>query len=661
MRARILVGFLALLMLPGVAPPATAAPRDDADHHEFYFPSSDGINNLHADVLRPKDLPLDVETPVETPVILTVSPYTNHSGTTSPNDLNGEGPSPRFYDFLDLSGALDHGYTYVMVDLPGDGGSGGCNDWGGVREQTGVKDAVEWAAAQDWSNGKVALLGKSYDGWTGLMGIAQEPEGLAAVVSLEPVYSGYRYIWMNGVRRTNWPYGSSFTLIDAQPGRPSDPPEYHINGAPQAWCYPVNIGGQNLDDDEGGPYWEERNLLATSVGRTTPLFLTQGFLEANTKQDGTFEYFNSLGGNEHRAWYGQFDHCRAWETQGACTGGSNDRLAVGRDGFMDEMMRFLDYHLKGIEPEVTDPAIEVQDNFGRWRAEESWPPSDSLRYETDLRTGEYTDNGSGRGDRPTEGQGMWSVSEPLSHDAWFAGTPTVSGTVDAPPNANLAANVYDVDPDGRLTMISRGVQLLRGIGARDFGFELYGQDWLIEEGHRVGVLLSSANTDQFRHVATRGAVTIHEAKIELPFLSNDRTEFLEGGSTPRLESFLNSSTATLSAAFIEESETAFVLPPPLVDTEDVIETTLGLTVTRVKGNRVATATLTETESGAAIEGAEIFFLVNGEERGSVVTDESGRAQFTLRPNEFKGRDVIRAVFVGNDDYAASSAQRSAVP
>ncbi|MGH2807894.1 MAG: CocE/NonD family hydrolase, partial [Actinomycetota bacterium] len=619
------------------------------------FPSSDGITMLHADVLRPVGMSMDVPTPV----IMTVSPYTNHSGSTSPNDLSGTGPSPRFYDFLDLSGALDEGYTYVMVDLPGDGGSAGCNDWGGVREQAGVRAAVEWAAEQDWSNGRVALLGKSYDGWTGLMGIAQQPEGLAAVVSLEPVYSGYRYIYMNGVRRTNWPYGLSFTAVDAQPGRPSDSPEYHANGAPQAWCYPINIAGQNADHDENGPYWAERNLVPTSRGKTTPLFLTQGFLERNTKADGAFQYFNDLSGDENRAWYGQFDHCRAWETQMACDGeGNNTRLAVGREGFIDEVMRFLDEHLKGIEPEVDDPPIEVQDNLGRWRAEQSWPAADARILETELRAGTYADGGSGRGDRPTEGQGMWSISEPLAHDVWYSGTPHVHVSVEGPPNANLAANVYDIAPDGRVTMIDRGVQLLRGTGIRNFSFTLYGQDWLIEEGHRIGVLLSGANTDQFSHLATRQPVTIRHAKIGLYFLTHDRTEFLSGGSTPRLESFLAAARASLSPEFIESAETPFVLPPPLQGPadSDPLPTSLALEIARDKGDVVAVATLTQSDTEAALGGREISFLVNGEPVGSVITEEDGTAELRLHANEFNGHDVLRVFFAGTDDLEQSSAE-----
>ena len=665
-RGRLLVAALATLVVAAgtfSSGMASAAPRDDADHYEFYFPSSDGLNKLHADVLRPKGLAMDVPSPV----IMTVSPYTNHLGATSPSttEATAEGPSPRFYDFLNLSGALQKGYTYVMVDLPGDGGSGGCNDWGGRREQLGVRDAVEWAAEQEWSNGKVALLGKSYDGWTGLMGIHRQPKGLAAVVSLEPVYSGYRYIWMHGITRTNWPYGTSFTTVDAMPGRPTDSPEYQANGAPQGWCYPINIVGHNADNAEDGWYWDERNLVPTSLGKNTPLFLTQGFLERNTKQDGAFEYFNAMAGDHHRAWYGQFDHCRAWETHGACNQNSNQRLAVGREGFIDEVMRFLDLHLKGIQPTVVDPPIEVQDNLGRWRAEQSWPPEDMVMYETQLRPGTYTDSGSGSGTSPSESQGIWSISKPLGHDVWFAGEPHLSVTVDAPENANLAANVYDIAPDpegdgpAKVTMISRGVMLLRGTGVRSFEIDdMYGQDWLIEEGHRIGVLLSSANTDQFRHVATRQPVTVQSASIRLPFLTNDRLEFLEGGSTPRLEEYLGAAGSPLSPAFITSAETAFALPGPLVvpDPSEPAPTTLTLEATKIRGSTIATATLVEELGGLPIGDQEISFFVNGAPVGSDVTDAAGKAQITLRASQFGRRDVLTAVFSGTDDYEGVEAR-----
>ena len=327
---------LAVALVGFVPAPATEdqalGPRDDADYTEAYFFAGDGVTRLHADVLRPKGYDLTDANP--TPVILSVTPYANHSGSTTELGVQNEGPNERFYDFLDLSGALEQDYTYVMVDLPGFGGSGGCNDWGGNREQEAVRAAVEWAASQPWSTGKVGLLGKSYDGWTGLMGIAQQPKGLAAVASLEPVFAGYRYIYNNGIHRSGTVATIGlFQAIDAKPGTLNDTPEYHANGAPQAWCYGVNLAGSNADLHPQGPFWLERDLLLKTEGRTTPLFLTQGFLEGNTLEDGAFRYFNGLAGVENRAWYGQYDHCRAWETQRACNSPGDTQpgpMAMGR-------------------------------------------------------------------------------------------------------------------------------------------------------------------------------------------------------------------------------------------------------------------------------------------------------------------------------------------
>ncbi|MFP5218220.1 MAG: hypothetical protein ACLGIG_00570, partial [Actinomycetes bacterium] len=151
-----------------------------------------------------------------------------------------------------------------------------------------------------------------------------------------------------------------------------------------------------------------------------------------------------------------------------------------------------------------------------------------------------------RGTRPSPDQGIWSVSEPVPHDVWMAGEPVITVGVGGStvPGANLAANVYDVAPDGKVTMISRGVTLLRGTGQRSATVTMYGQDWVVRAGHRLAVLVSSANTDEFLHVATRTPVTVEHAKITLPFLTEERTRFLTlDGSNPRLDAYLEQATS----------------------------------------------------------------------------------------------------------------------
>src|ERR671936_2968580 len=194
MRRSRLITLALALALALAAPAARAADVPaDATWWEAHFSEPDGTM-LHADILRPKGL----SPTAKTPVILSIGPYFNHSGQTGPvgpaegtnYDPIGPnaGPSERFQDFVEGSGLLKQGYSFVMVDLRGFGGSNGCLDWSGPGEQADVVNAVQWAATQPWSNGKVGMYGKSYDGLTGLIGVDRRPAGLGAGVSPEPVY-----------------------------------------------------------------------------------------------------------------------------------------------------------------------------------------------------------------------------------------------------------------------------------------------------------------------------------------------------------------------------------------------------------------------------------------------------------------------------------------
>jgi predicted acyl esterase len=532
---------LALTLLPAVSASA-APPFEGSMYREEYFEMGDALGTrLHADVLRSDDF----KWTDRQPVVLVVSPYTNHNGSTIDTDLmGGTGPNNRFYDFLALTDALDEGYTYVQVDLPGNGGSSGCNDWGGPVEQGAVKAAVEWAHRQPWSDGNVGLLGKSYDGWTGLMGMAQDPIGLEAVVSMEPVFSGYRYLYNNGVRFTNSVLTNVlFQVIDAKPGALNDDVEYHVNGAPQVYCYGLNIGLQQQDSEDVA-FWAERDLIRQAAGSDVPLFLTQGFLETNTKPDAALAFWNAIdhshGGN--RAWFGQFDHIRGWDRAGGNALNLQARSESGREDFAEQVLAFFDEHLKGIESDL--PAVEVQDNMGRYRVEEAYPPADVRAFTTAIGTGTYADS--------LTGGSLWTASQPMPYDVQLAGEPTVSFELATTlPRANVVVNVYDV-AEGATSgvLIHRGTTLIRRTGTQQIDFPLYSQDWVLEKGHQLVVQVKG--TDGFWvHVPTNQSVTVTGAEIALPFLPAPRDEFVldEKASTPRLESHLGRRT-TIPAAVV---------------------------------------------------------------------------------------------------------------
>jgi predicted acyl esterase len=564
MRAALL--SVVVLAVVAVAPAAHAdPPPPGSTWTQATITEPDGTR-LHADVLRPSNLPADARTPV----IVSVGPYFNHSGQTGPlgpvegtpyDPTGAAGPSSRFYDFVNGARLMERGYTFVMVDLRGFGGSTGCLDWGGPGEQADVKAAVEWAASQPWSTGHVGMYGKSYDGVTGLMGVASKPAGLDAVVSQEPVYDMYRYLYSNRVRFENSLLTPAlYTAIDLTPGSIQDDPGYNVDGAnntARPGCYALNYLEQQ-SDDHGSAFWKARDLIAKAQGSTVPLFMTQGFIENNTKPDGAFDFFNGVAGPK-RAWFGMWDHVRGNDVD------ESGRLAMGRHGWFDEVMRFYDQYLRGVVPSVADPAIAVETSDGSWRSEARWPPADAASATTALKPGSYTDDAqnSGTGDGGSAGAGIWTFSPPLAHDAHLAGIPKV--TVNASitlPDANLVADVYDVDSGGKATLISRGTYLLPGSGT--VSFDLYGDDWKLPAGHRVGVLLTSSNSEWWLHRPTLQPVTVGSAWISLPWRSCEGGAAIEGGPSIKLDSYRASAPFSVPAAtIVAATDPSFALPGAL--------------------------------------------------------------------------------------------------
>jgi uncharacterized protein len=562
MRSRL--ALLAVLAVSALLLPATAGAApvpEGADWSQATFPSSDGVK-LHADILRPKGLAAGTKTPV----ILSIGPYFNHSGQTGPaGPVEGtsydpvgppEGPSERFFDFVDGAKLMERGYTFVMVDLRGFGGSSGCLDWAGPGEQADVVNAVKWVASQPWSTGKVGMYGKSYDGVTGLIGVNHRPAGLEAVVSQEPVYDLYRYLYGDGIRRLNSVLTPAlYDLIDLTPGPAADDPNYNLNGlddSQRPGCPVLNLADQGGNDDHYSDYWRKRNLIPGAAGSNVPLFLTQGLTENNTVADGTAQYLVNHTGYE-RAWLGPWEHVRGNERD------ESGRLKMGREGFFDEVMRFYDQFLKGTAPGVADPPLAVQTNDGKWRAEESWPPADAASFTSPLNTGSYMDDGSGSatGD---DASGVWTISPPLANDAHLAGSGrAVVDVATTRPNANLVVDVYDLDENGVGPLITRQGFLARTSGEKTL--DLWSADWKIPAGHRIGVRVTDANEDWWIHMPLFDTVQVVGGSVTLPFLTFTRPDTIQGDPGTQLEGYLGE-TITVPPETVQSSESdSFALPP----------------------------------------------------------------------------------------------------
>lgn len=505
-----------------------------ATHEQVNFPSRDGTM-LQADVLTPTDgCPPAGCTPV-----VAMGPYFGTSTQdfpivvpTAPNE-----PSARFDDFItyefdfgngDTGTVFDRGYAFVMVDSRGFGESAGCNDYGGVGEQMDAYAAVEWAGTQPWSSGSVGMWGKSYDAWTQVMALAENPPHLDAVVVQAPIIDGFGIAWDDGIHHdTGW-YLTPFLYQGWDQAPPSveyaadDPAQFVRAEAGTAdTCWAEQHPHQIANFDRTSEYWRSRDLRpAASRNDDVAVLWSHGFNDVNTKSDQIFGAYTladtaDAEQADRRAWFGHWAHDRG-----------NQPGLVGRDGFLEEALDWFDGHLRGQEFRYEANAqnvVEVHDQTGAWRTEASYPPADVAMTTLELQPGTFTDDLGG-----TATDGYWTLSEPATEDVRISGEPEVEVTADfTVPGAQFVGVLYDVDPDTeQATEISRFPMRLDASGEtqRSLGTP---SDYVLQPGHQLAFQVRS-NHPESQPYPTMQDVSVTALSVDVPFLTYERVSNLAG-------------------------------------------------------------------------------------------------------------------------------------
>jgi len=148
----------AWLVLPHPVHAQSAPPiaTDIIIQHDVPMKTRDGVT-LHADIYRPKSAD-------KFPVILMRTPYDRSvSWAVSP-----------------VFKMVPRGYVVIIQDVRGRYTSEG--EWYPFKhEQADGYDAVEWAAALPYSDGKVGMIGASYVGATQMLAAIAQPPHLAGI------------------------------------------------------------------------------------------------------------------------------------------------------------------------------------------------------------------------------------------------------------------------------------------------------------------------------------------------------------------------------------------------------------------------------------------------------------------------------------------------
>jgi predicted acyl esterase len=548
---RILRAVVLMLVLAWApAPPASAHSVPAGSRwHEASIRSPDGTR-LHLDVFRPAR-------GGRTPAIVIPSRYfaTGSDPAERPKMLD-------YYDDLHAR-AYRRGYSVIQLTPRGYGKSEGCTDWRGPGERADVIAAIRWAATRRWSTGKVGTYGLSYDAALIFAALSNRVPGHAAAVPIAGNTSAYRGFYMRRVRYQPFavlqppdtllyvfpppePAGVDAALLAAEASmrNPGCPVE-HLS-----W----------LNPDPAAPYWRTRDYEDRVAPTRVPILWSQGTLDWGVHADGLAALWPRLRGAK-RLWLGQYPHLvpSEWERGHPET--------VGRRGWTDEVFRFLDRHLKGKRPPA-DPPVVVQGTFGRWRAEPSWPPRDARRSTMRILPGSYTDGPGNKGEAyctrveahcvPGDaGNGSWTLSRPLPHDAHISGVPRLRVKLGATAlGANVVALLYDVDREGRAALVTRGAALATGTGPVDV--ELYLQDARLRRGHRLGLLLAGSDDWWFEPGHTGAQVQVTGGSLTVPFLRYRRLHFLRGGPSQALR---QRTTFRIPAPTLG-ARTVYAKPPP---------------------------------------------------------------------------------------------------
>ena len=540
-----------------------------------YLDTADG-ERLHTSILTPVGTDLGEGSTAELPVIAIVSPYLGNDG-----GLTAYGPSDRFLDLFEGTDLFRRGYAVIQVSTRGTGGSSGCLDILGPGEQLDTVTAVEWAAAQPWSNGRVGLYGKSYDGNTGAFAAANQPAGLAAIVAQAIAPDRYRGSYADTTRLLQslaYPSVSYGSGGEASYSTAADP-EYNTNSLQRSADCQALLAEHYLPVEDL-PFWRIRDAVDRVAQHESdvPTFVTAGYLDTATNIGaGALNFYENLSGDGHHLWVGWFGHVRGNDTE------ADGSLAMGRAGFFDAVMGFYDENLRGIEGADREVSVAAQTSTGEWRHETSYPGRGATPFRLDLRSGTYTDTGQGLGSNDTSigaggialvgspggDDGVWSITEPLDEPLHVAGFPTVDLTIDANvPGTNIAVNVYDIDPDGNAQFLSRGVGNVDATVSLDPSYTetipMFATDWVLEEGHRLAVFVHDANNESFIHQPTGADVTVVSGVLRMTALPLHGRP-LAGSTNNALESFKERAPFDASAQVADERNIVTTFEAPDVD------------------------------------------------------------------------------------------------
>ena len=418
-------------------------------HHfvEFELPLEEGGAAPNGKVSLAVWVPI-MEDGMTVPVIAEFGPYFDEASV----ETGGIEEPGTWLGTMIIEQIVPHGFAFAQVSVMGTGRSNHCMDLMGTAEQLGVDAAVTWLGSQNWSNGNVGMIGKSYDGSTPWQAAMFGNEHLTTIVPISGLIGVMELMWRNGSSEARAPimhngvygsYGIDGDLEDSGNMCPDYIAGPATGGAAWAW------GGE-----AAGTYWAERYFLDRVLENYNgSVYLIQGMHDWNVDPHMAVPTINLLYDNniDAKGLFGQWDHDYPDRPQIMF-----DRSGVGRGieafpemvrmDWMQDLLEWFTYYLKeeGPKPWL---GVEIQSNQGPWRFEDRYPMSNTTELLLELGSSDLAAVGGGNTIFPDASSGPVYETPPLDEPLYFGGLPRLHVNVNT---ASVGGQIYALleDCDG---------------------------------------------------------------------------------------------------------------------------------------------------------------------------------------------------------------------
>ncbi|MEO1223040.1 MAG: CocE/NonD family hydrolase [Pseudomonadota bacterium] len=518
----------------------------------FYLPMSDGVR-LATDVMVPAIDCVATDDPL--PVLWTFTPYKRAY-------LNGDDPVLTAIDDQGAQDLVRHGYVIAAAAIRGTAASFGA--YHGLFAPIEAQDAyeiTEWLANQPFSNGRIGMIGGSYQGITQLSLAALDPPHLEAIFPIVVEFDTYDSVYPGGIFRHSVWNGWAQARYNLDMVMPSVPVDDDPDGLllaqarNQHWNnWPVIEALRAAafhDYDQPSFSWTANNLstqLDAINEAAIPMYQVGGWNDVYPI-DTLFWVANYAG--PQRLMMGPWTHNSKFDPDAIVD--ERNRLTV------IEELRWFDYWLKDIDNGIMDEeavnytVLTGPDLAHEWRQSPTWPPADIETETLYLSAGNVLSDDAPTADgvdsylldytatrgpnsrfysgdiqviydnmAATNAQALTYVTEPLAEDMDLIGFPVITLYVSSTANdGDFHVFLSQVEPDGTAWYVTEGLLRASQRQLAEAPYENYGLPYQTHARADVQTLVPGEVTElNFYLVPT--SIVLHEGnRLALAIMGAD--------------------------------------------------------------------------------------------------------------------------------------------